>query len=48
MDGAENFVGTHEKFAGELDPDELDVSAEVDGKPYEGTFEVPGHKHDKK
>jgi hypothetical protein len=45
---ASRFAGTHEKFAGELDPDELDVSAEVNGKPYEGTFEVPGHKHDKK
>jgi hypothetical protein len=47
-DTASRFVGTHEKFAEELDPDEIDVSAEVNSKPYEGTFEVPGHKHGKK
>jgi hypothetical protein len=33
------FVGTHDKLAGDLDMDKVEISAEVDGKPYVFTLD---------
>lgn len=48
--GSSRFVGTHPKFAEEIDPDEVEVSVVVaEGKPpIEGTFKPEkGHDHKK-